>query len=365
MKHISFLFVVVTIFSFIVSAQYAHASAPICNGQTATVYVDSGIIVGGPNNGTPYTGTLTANTASVIVGTSGDDTIIGSGLSDTICAGDGNDTIDGGTGTDKIAFSTNSDTTGITISATGSNSGNLTTATGTSTFTRTESFVGTSYDDTFVFGTSGSLTGTVDGADGADTADYSARTSAVSLNMITKVFTSVAGAVTNIENAIGGAGADTIIGNSSTNTLTGNSGNDIIFGQDGADTINGGAGRDILIGGTGADTLVADSSSTGDIMIADETSYSNNSTVNTSALSAIRTEWALTSTSYANRVAHIQGTLAGGLNGTYQLKASTLQADSDPDSLDGNSSSVKNWYILNTALDSLVNSFAGETITNI
>ncbi|MCE9643114.1 MAG: M10 family metallopeptidase C-terminal domain-containing protein [Candidatus Andersenbacteria bacterium] len=365
MKHISFLFVVVALCGFISSAQYASASAPTCNGQTATVYVDSGVIVGGPNNGSAYTGTLTANTASVIVGTSGDDTIIGSGLADTICAGDGNDTIDGGAGTDKIAFSTNSDTSGITISVTGSNSGSIATATGTSTFTRAESFVGTSYDDTFAFGTSGSLTGALDGADGADTADYSARTSAVSLNMITKAFTSIAGAVTNIENAIGGSGADTIVGNSADNTLTGNAGNDIMFGQDGADTINGGAGKDIIIGGKGADTIVADSSSTGDIMIADETSYSNSSTVNTSALSAIRTEWALTSTSYANRVAHIQGTLAGGLNGTYQLKTSTLQADSDSDSMDGNSSSVKNWYILNTALDSLANSFAGETVTNI
>ena len=365
MKHISFLFVAVTVFSFILSAQYAHASAPICNGQTATVYVDNGIIVGGPNNGSPYTGTLTANTASVIVGTSGDDTIIGSGLADTICSGDGNDTIDGGTGTDKIAFSTNSDTSGITISVTGSNSGSITTSTGTSTFTHAESFVGTPYDDALIFGTSGSLTGTLDGADGVDTADYSARTSAVSINMITKAFTSIAGAVTNIENAIGGSGADTIIGNSADNTLTGNAGNDIIFGQDGADTINGGAGRNILIGGKGVDSATSDSSSTGDILIADETSYSNSSTVNTSALSAIRTEWALTSTSYANRVAHIQGTLAGGLNGTYQLKASTLQKDTDPDALNGNSVAIKNWYILDTVLDSLTNSFTGETITTV
>ena len=364
MKHISFLFVVVALFGFISSAQYASAAAPTCNGQTATVYVDSGVIVGGPNNGSPYTGTLTANTASVIVGTNGDDTIIGSGLSDTICPGDGNDTIDGGTGTDKIAFSTNSDTSGITISITGSNSGSIATSTGTSTFTRAESFVGTPYDDTFILGASGSLTGTLDGADGVDTTDYSARTNAVSLNMVTKAFTSIAGTVTNIENAIGGSGADTIIGNSADNTLTGNAGNDIIFGQDGADTINGGAGKDIIIGGKGADTIVADSSSTGDIMIADETSYSNSSTVNTTALIAIRTEWT-SSGSYANRIAHIQGTLAGGLNGTYQFKASTLQKDTDSDTLNGNSSSIKNWYILDTTLDYLINSFIGETTTAV
>lgn len=365
MKHLSFLYATIFVIGIGGSTQYAHAAAPTCNGQTATVYVDSGVIVGGPNNGATYTGTLTANTASIIVGTSGDDIIIGSGLNDTICPGDGNDTIDGGTGTDKVAFSTNSDTSGITISITGNGSGTIATSTGTSTFTRTESFVGTPYDDTFVFGTSGALTGTLDGAAGSDTVDYSARSAAVNLNMYTGVFTSIAGAVSNIENLIGGSGADTLIGNNSSNTIIGNAGNDIIFGGSGSDDLNGGSGRNIVIGGSGADAITADSNSAGDIMLADETSYSNGSTVNTSALNAIRTEWGLTSSSYATRVAHIQGTLAGGLNGSYQLKASTLQGDSDSDSLNGNSSSIKNWYLLNTSLDTLANSYTGETITAI
>jgi hypothetical protein len=364
MKHLSYIQIAIALVvgSFI-NINHANAAAPTCNGQTATVYVDSGVIVGGPNNGNPYTGTLTANTASVIVGTSGDDVITGSGLADTICAGDGNDTIDGGTGTDKIAFSTNSDTSGITVNVTGSGSGTITTATGSSTFTRSEGFVGTQYDDNFVFGTSGALTGTLNGGDGSDTADYSARTTAVSLNMFTGVFTSIAGAVSNIENAIGGSGADTLIGNSSDNTLTGNAGNDILFGNDGLDIINGGAGRDIIIGGKGSDSLIADSSSTGDILIADETSYSNSTTVNTTALTAVRTEWAMNS-AYATRVAHIQGTLAGGLNGTYQFKAANLQYDGDAYTLNGNSSAIKNWYIAKTSTDTINNSFTGETITD-
>ena len=343
---------------------HADAAAPTCNGQTATVYVDSGVIVGGPGNGTTFTGTLTASSASVIVGTSGDDTITGSGSADTICPGDGNDTIDGGTGTDTIAFTTNSDTSGITISITGSSSGSITTSTGTSTFTRAESFVGTQYNDTFTMGASGSLTGTVNGGSGSDTIDYSSRTSALSLNMYTGVLTSISGAVSNIENLTAGSGSDTIIGNSSANTLTGNGGNDIIFGGDGADTISGGTGLNILIGGKGADSITTASGSTGDILVADETSYSDSSTANTSGLGSLRTEWVNTSTSYANRIAHLQGTLAGGLNASFFLKTTTLQYDNSADSLNGNAASVKNWYIVKNSLDTITNSFSGETTTD-
>ncbi|MCE9643115.1 MAG: Ig-like domain repeat protein [Candidatus Andersenbacteria bacterium] len=357
------LVAIVFVAGIVLSFHDAKAAAPTCNGQTATVYVDSGVIVGGPGNGTTFTGTLTASSASVIVGTSGDDTITGSGSADTICPGDGNDTIDGGTGTDTIAFTTNSDTSGITISITGSSSGSITTSTGTSTFTRAESFVGTQYNDTFTMGASGSLTGTVNGGAGSDTIDYSSRSSALSLNMYTGVLTSISGTVSNIENLTAGSGADTIIGNSSANTLNGNGGNDIIFGGDGADTLLGGAGKNILIGGKGADTITTDSTSTGDIDVADETSYSDSSTANTTNLGLIRTEWTGAS-SYANRIAHIQGTLAGGLNSTAQFKVSTLQYDNAADSINGNAASVKNWYISSATFDTITNTFSGETSTD-
>lgn len=49
----------------------------------------------------------------------------------------------------------------------------------------------------------------------------------------------------NIENAIGGAGNDTIYGSALANTLTGNNGTDFL---------QGGAGNDTLIGGAGSDT---------------------------------------------------------------------------------------------------------------
>jgi serralysin len=58
-----------------------------------------------------------------------------------------------------------------------------------------------------------------------------------------------------IENAIGGAGDDTLSGNEVANVLTGNGGADNLYGGDGADTLNGDAGNDFMKGGAGADTL--------------------------------------------------------------------------------------------------------------
>ncbi|MBD3764082.1 MAG: M10 family metallopeptidase, partial [Rhodobacterales bacterium] len=53
---------------------------------------------------------------------------------------------------------------------------------------------------------------------------------------------------TVIENAIGGAGNDTITGNTAANGLTGNAGNDSLSGAEGDDTLNGGAGADAMDG---------------------------------------------------------------------------------------------------------------------
>jgi serralysin len=59
-----------------------------------------------------------------------------------------------------------------------------------------------------------------------------------------------------IENAFGGAYADTINGNEAANSLSGNGGNDTLNGYGGADRIIGGLGADVMTGGAGADTFV-------------------------------------------------------------------------------------------------------------
>lgn len=66
--------------------------------------------------------------------------------------------------------------------------------------------------------------------------------------------TVMTGPRSNIENATGGNGNDTLNGNNLANRLTGNGGNDIAKGFAGNDTMSGGAGNDSLDGGAGNDS---------------------------------------------------------------------------------------------------------------
>ncbi len=59
-----------------------------------------------------------------------------------------------------------------------------------------------------------------------------------------------------IENALGGAGADTLRGNGTANRLEGAAGQDRLDGREGPDLLIGGAGTDTLLGGTGHDTFL-------------------------------------------------------------------------------------------------------------
>lgn len=67
-----------------------------------------------------------------------------------------------------------------------------------------------------------------------------------------------------IENAVGGAGADTLSGNEVMNHLLGGAGRDLLDGRAGDDVLDGGTGADTLTGGTGHDRYVVDSS--GDVV---------------------------------------------------------------------------------------------------
>ena len=67
-----------------------------------------------------------------------------------------------------------------------------------------------------------------------------------------------------IENVTGGTGEDYIIGSSANNVINGAGGDDYIDAGDGDDTITGAAGADSLTGGLGADTFVFDNPATSD-----------------------------------------------------------------------------------------------------
>lgn len=100
-------------------------------------------------------------------------------------------------------------------------------------------------------------------ADGVDTLDASGFSMNQTISLVEGSFSNIGGLIGNvsiayhavIENAAGGAGADTITGNAYANVLTGNAGNDTINGGAGDDTLDGGAGNDILNGGAGNDIL--------------------------------------------------------------------------------------------------------------
>ncbi len=93
---------------------------PYCNGLQATIFVDNGVIVGGPDNGLAYTGELNGTAGDdVIVGTSGKDIIKAKAGNDTVCGGanddylqgdSGNDTMNGESGNDLLSGNSDSDT---------------------------------------------------------------------------------------------------------------------------------------------------------------------------------------------------------------------------------------------------------------
>jgi Ca2+-binding RTX toxin-like protein len=98
----------------------------------------------------------------------------------------------------------------------------------------------------------------IDGGNGVDTADYSASTTLVSVNLLTNTNTggdASGDSLVAIENVTGSRYADDITGNDISNTLSGGSGDDHLNGGLGDDQLYGGLGNDVLAGGAGADLM--------------------------------------------------------------------------------------------------------------
>jgi Ca2+-binding RTX toxin-like protein len=145
-----------------------------------------------------------------IGGGAGDDTIATGAAADKLYGGDGNDVLSGGAGNDQM--------------------------------------FGENGDDRLIGGAGNDI---INGGAGNDTVDYSYLTAALTLNLATTAAQTVAtgesDTITNVENATGGSGNDSIAGTATSNVLNGGAGNDTLFG---------GAGDDTLIGGTGSDIAV-------------------------------------------------------------------------------------------------------------
>ncbi len=118
----------------------------------------------------------------------------------------------------------------------------------------------------------------------------------------------------------------------------------------------GGAGLDRLIGGSGPSVLQAGTG--GAILIGGTTSYDGNA----AALASFLAEWGRTDIDYATRIAHLTGSLSGGLNGACFLNATTVQADGMLNILYGGPG--LDWYFAGMA-DWVLNKTAGEVVTQI
>jgi Ca2+-binding RTX toxin-like protein len=113
--------------------------------------------------------------------------------------------------------------------------------------------------------TGNDLDNVISGNGGNDTVDYSAQAASVDVDLgAGAAYIDRAGVLVltdqlnSIENAVGGAGDDTLIGDAGANRLDGGSGTNDLYGLDGNDTLIGGtatSGANQLWGGNGSDTV--------------------------------------------------------------------------------------------------------------
>ena len=85
------------------------------------------------------------------------------------------------------------------------------------------------------------------------------------------------------------------------------------------------------------------------------------------ALLAVMKEWGGTDANYDTRVKHLNGTLAGGLNGSYRLTTTTVHDDGIIDNLYGGAG--LDWFFVGgkakNKKDKLYNQASGEVITTL
>jgi len=300
------------------TCSYSDATAGVTidlgSGTVTAISTDAGI------------GIDTLSSIENAVGSSSDDIIVGNTSSNTITAGDGNDEIETGDGNDIILAGAGDDLiiggdgagddkyyggAGIdTVKYTSALAGievdlNKGTATsidkndasniGIDTLKEIENVIAGYHNDVVtgnavanrLYGEAGddllkggSGNDYLDGGDDIDTADYSDKTKSVvvTLDGVTESSLVIGSGngdetdtIVNIENIIGGSGADTLTGDGGDNVLTGVAGNDIL---------DGGAGTDSLIGGAGNDTYkITKTTTLTDTILIDESTGSGTDTI--------------------------------------------------------------------------------------
>lgn len=181
-------------------------------------------IHGGPGDDSINGGT--SSRADFLFGDDGDDTLVGGNSDDWLDGGKGNDTLNGGVGNDTYGWTYDSSSTMYT-----------------DTITESNADAGDNANDTITFqGWNRSVNVDLSGA-----ANQVVTTSKLQIN-----------GLGDIENVLGGSGADEIDGDSGVNVLDGGGGNDTVDGNNGADILVGGQGDDVVFGGTSDDIMLGD-----------------------------------------------------------------------------------------------------------
>lgn len=218
-----------------------------CNGLAATIYVENGVVVGGPLDGQVYQGILrgthfedvivgtnvddqirSSSADDVICGFAGDDTILPGNSNDTVYAGPGNDTVNGGNGNDTIYGEDGNDTI---------NGGN-----------DHDTIDGGDGDDT-ITGSNGN--DVIDGGEGND--DIRSGNENDTVNAGPGIDYVNAGNGNDV--VYGGDDNDEIRAGNGNDEVHGDGGNDVIFGQNGEDDLYGGPGEDEIRGGNDNDDI--------------------------------------------------------------------------------------------------------------
>lgn len=179
--------------------------------ETITAGAFTGVTISGSANADVFDFSAVTLTGIVrAVGGSGNDTLTGNAAANILWGGIGNDLVRGGAGDDNL--------------------------------------VGDDGDDMLV---GGEGSDTLAGGTGIDTADYTASTANLTINLSLTtaqlVATGETETLTTIENLLGGSGDDTLTGSTLANMLKGGAG---------ADRLSGGLGNDSLDGGLGVDVAV-------------------------------------------------------------------------------------------------------------
>ena len=200
-------------------------------------------------------GTDTLSNFESLLGSGFADTLTGDGNANVIEGGGGNDTLNGGAGIDTASYVGAASAVTVNLGlATAQN----TVGAGSDTLSNFENLLGSAFNDTLT-GNSGNnvIEGgagddTVNGGSGTDTASYASAGAAVTVNLGLGGQWASGGAgndvLSNFENVLGSAFADTLTGNTNANVLNGGAGNDLLFGDAGGDTLTGGAGADRFSG---------------------------------------------------------------------------------------------------------------------